>query len=42
MCILILSTNLFEIFLILVRIQWDFVINVETSSCKDFSDFSQT
>jgi hypothetical protein len=33
-CVLIFSTNLFEIFLILRRIQRDIVINVKTSSCK--------
>jgi hypothetical protein len=34
MCILILSTILFETFLILSQIQRDIAVNVETSSCK--------
>jgi DNA mismatch repair ATPase MutS len=33
-CVLMLSTNLPEIFLILRRIQWSTVIKVSTSSCK--------
>ena len=33
-CVLMLATNLFEIFLILRRIQRDIVINVKTSLCK--------
>jgi hypothetical protein len=45
MCVLIFSTTLFETFLILRRIQWYIVINVEASSCKVpavFVDFKQT
>jgi len=34
MCVLIYSTFLSEMFLILRKIQRDFIINVETSSCK--------
>ena len=34
MCILILSTILFETFLILSQIRRDIAVNVETSSCK--------
>jgi hypothetical protein len=34
MCVLIFCTNLADIFLILIIIQRDTVINVEVSSCK--------
>ena len=33
---------LFETFLILSRTQWDIVINVTTSSCKELSEFNKT